>query len=365
MPNKYPGEKLFQGFNVYETRMSIEKLFRNAKMKDLVKPDCQCALDDDKVNEMGVEYQTRPELFRAKNKLIVVDLNDTWYLVDGQHRYEMMKREFERNNEIKEQMQIVWYKFYNEEDVQLLFNSINKDSIKNQMWINVDNYKMIKINQFITLLKRHYCEYFSKTKSVNGHIKAVEELKSDLNSAGFFDIPQLASLTSNELFEYFITRNDEFSELINYKQNITYNESIFYEKEKPSLIDNIVFTLKNNNFVNWLCNDNVTQVVHYYKREKKKIPQPMRNSVWRKYYGDAEVGQCPISFCCNEISRTNKPGMHCGHIVSEKNGGETNVNNLRPICKKCNFEMSHLNWLDFDDSSSCTLVNSYLQGETK
>ena len=355
MSKKYPGEKLFEGSKVYETRMTIERLFRNAKMKELVKPDCQCALDEDKVKEMGDEYRRRPELFRAKNKLIVVDLNDTWYLVDGQHRYDMMKHEFMRNNEIKEQIQIVWYKFYCEEDVRILFNSINKDSIKNQMWISIDNYKMIKINQFITLLKRHYKDYFSNTKSKNKPNKALEELKTELNCAGFFDIPQLASLTSNELYEYFITKNDEFSDLICYKQNITFNESIFYKGEIKSIQDNIVFTLKNNNFVNWLCSDKNVQVIHYYRREKKKIPQPLRNSVWRKYYGDSETGECPISFCRNIISRANtgadKPGMHCGHIVSEKNGGETTINNLRPICKKCNFEMSYLNWIEFDNTS--------------
>ena len=31
--------------------------------------------------------------------------------------------------------------------------------------------------------------------------------------------------------------------------------------------------------------------------------------------------------------------FHCGHIIAEKNGGTTTIQNLRPICAQCNLSM--------------------------
>jgi 5-methylcytosine-specific restriction endonuclease McrA len=39
--------------------------------------------------------------------------------------------------------------------------------------------------------------------------------------------------------------------------------------------------------------------------------------------------------------------FHCGHIVAEANGGETNLSNLKPICKNCNLSMGTINMNKF------------------
>ena len=36
-----------------------------------------------------------------------------------------------------------------------------------------------------------------------------------------------------------------------------------------------------------------------------------------------------------------------GHIVSEKNGGDTNVDNLKPSCQACNLAMGSQNGIDY------------------
>jgi hypothetical protein len=68
----------------------------------------------------------------------------------------------------------------------------------------------------------------------------------------------------------------------------------------------------------------------------KKIPDALRNAVWNKYIGlEKGTGMC---FCCNLeiISRGN---YDCGHIISRAKGGETMLQNLRPVCGKCNKSM--------------------------
>ena len=50
--------------------------------------------------------------------------------------------------------------------------------------------------------------------------------------------------------------------------------------------------------------------------------------------------------CCSTeiISISN---FECGHIKSEKDGGEVNIDNLRPICGNCNKSIGTKNMDDF------------------
>ena len=75
---------------------------------------------------------------------------------------------------------------------------------------------------------------------------------------------------------------------------------------------------------------------------KKRIPEELRHQVWMKQFGNVAESICP---CCNitKIS-TIKRNYEAGHIKSEKNGGETSVNNLIPICRPCNQSMGSDNW---------------------
>jgi hypothetical protein len=82
------------------------------------------------------------------------------------------------------------------------------------------------------------------------------------------------------------------------------------------------------------------------KKKKEKIPAAVRKIVWNTYIGkDNNTGKC---LCCNaeEISNTN---FECGHIKSEKNGGEVNIENLRPICGHCNKSIGGNNMDEFMD----------------
>jgi 5-methylcytosine-specific restriction endonuclease McrA len=74
------------------------------------------------------------------------------------------------------------------------------------------------------------------------------------------------------------------------------------------------------------------------KIKKKKIPQALREEVWKTYNKDKFVVKCPISWCTNEISAFN---FHVGHNIPESKGGTLDISNLLPICSKCNLSMSN------------------------
>ena len=78
--------------------------------------------------------------------------------------------------------------------------------------------------------------------------------------------------------------------------------------------------------------------------KKKSIPLTLKRNVWNKHIGES-IGKT-LCTCCKltEITQLN---FSCGHIVSEHNGGELKLPNLKPICVSCNSSMGTKNMDEF------------------
>ncbi len=78
--------------------------------------------------------------------------------------------------------------------------------------------------------------------------------------------------------------------------------------------------------------------------KKNRIPSIIKQHVWDENIG--LVNGMSNCFCCrtNIIYQIN---FHCGHIISEKNGGLITKDNLRPVCSKCNLCMQSKSMYDF------------------
>ena len=60
-----------------------------------------------------------------------------------------------------------------------------------------------------------------------------------------------------------------------------------------------------------------------HKNKRKTIPKTLKNNIWDKYIGkDKGIGKCDV--CENDIDSKN---FDCGHIISVKDNGETNIDN--------------------------------------
>lgn len=92
-------------------------------------------------------------------------------------------------------------------------------------------------------------------------------------------------------------------------------------------------------------NDSFSKVKDIDKKYKKhNIPKSLKKLVWDKNIGkDVGAAKC---LCCKH-QEIRQIEFHCGHIVAEKNGGETNINNLIPICAQCNLSMGTMNLKEF------------------
>jgi len=78
--------------------------------------------------------------------------------------------------------------------------------------------------------------------------------------------------------------------------------------------------------------------------KKKSIPLVLKRRLWNKYFGEQNgIATCP---CC-KLSQISTFSFHCGHIVSERNGGLLILDNLIPLCQSCNSSMGTKSYNDF------------------
>jgi 5-methylcytosine-specific restriction endonuclease McrA len=80
------------------------------------------------------------------------------------------------------------------------------------------------------------------------------------------------------------------------------------------------------------------------KKKKQSIPKNVRVIVWNHYIGEDIIKHKCL--CCKKVTISNT-NFEVGHVLSEKNGGTHEINNLRPICFACNHSMGSENMIDF------------------
>tara|TARA_B100001093_G_C26729743_1_gene971697 strand:- start:88 stop:405 length:318 start_codon:yes stop_codon:yes gene_type:complete len=86
---------------------------------------------------------------------------------------------------------------------------------------------------------------------------------------------------------------------------------------------------------------------------KKKIPKALREQCWITNFGRVFENSCYIPWCNNKI---NVFDFHVGHDKPESKGGTLDIQNLKPICARCNLSMSDnytiQEWMSLSDNHS-------------
>ena len=89
------------------------------------------------------------------------------------------------------------------------------------------------------------------------------------------------------------------------------------------------------------------------KPRKKLIPKALRMKLWKETFGDTLNGKC----CCCE-RELQIDNFEAGHIIAEKNGGLTVIENLSVCCKPCNTSMGVQNLEEFKKSLQYNVTDS-------
>lgn len=88
------------------------------------------------------------------------------------------------------------------------------------------------------------------------------------------------------------------------------------------------------------------------KYKKKPIQKALRMKVWETNIGNKLIGNC---YCCERELKIDN--FDCAHVIAERNGGTTTLDNLRVTCKPCNLSCHTMNLDDFKQSMNDKLIS--------
>ena len=75
------------------------------------------------------------------------------------------------------------------------------------------------------------------------------------------------------------------------------------------------------------------------KKRRSNIPKRLKDDVWNTYVGHNKA-QSNCGCCGNPFGYNN---FDCSHVISDKNGGQQTIENLRPCCASCNRSLGSKN----------------------
>jgi len=74
------------------------------------------------------------------------------------------------------------------------------------------------------------------------------------------------------------------------------------------------------------------------------MPKTLKQQVWDKRFGaDAGTGKC---YCC-KYTTIRMDDFQAGHVTARSKGGSTTIDNLEPICARCNDDMKTMNLYEY------------------
>jgi hypothetical protein len=302
------------------------KLIQTSQLKNMINiPDVQRVATHERCNEL---YNKCIKSVRANKEitglgcLSLGKFNDTYWLLDGQHRLLVCDRLYEEIGH--DQMHVVIItECETDKELDQLFNIINDTCPVADIPKGVEKKES---NIVVTYFYTRYPQIFkaSKTGRVQRphlHITRFEEEISKL----------LLYYKSDELVLALCGLNNRLK-----KMNA--NGFIVKSTDNVKKIQRFVSDgirkggLLFGIYANYECFAELypKKIIHTVRHMKKHL----KDAVWKTYNGSKTEGTCP--FCNINITRSN---CHFAHNVAHIDGGLLTVDNLYPTCSSCNLSM--------------------------
>ena len=329
------------------SELSTLQLDRPELQRDLSQETIQQIIDFQKNH-----YEKKGSFLFIGDLQIAISIdNNQMYLIDGQHRYYAILRELSdimpdyiiSLNFIKIQNSnnaIVEYPTL--EDAFILINKYTPipryilDCLEQEY---SSNYRKI-IDHFRTYVKREYKPYISEAKKPRDPNINLDKMSNKIMDDSII------------LFQFI----KDGQELFQYMKYINKNIWAAFDVEKKGEkvagkpfhgFVQYMLTTKENNWTSSVL------LLNRFKSEadkspppppptaaaannRKGIPQKVKYDLWENYFGKNYNDQtCPVC----EQTKISIIHFEAGHIIAAANGGDDTLDNLRPICEKCNRSM--------------------------
>lgn len=282
------------------------------------------------------------EHFEPINKSVVEEL-----VLYDYSNYKMSKSIIASNDNFVKKMYVVSLNNI----LEKYYDAVIDKSKKDKNFIIEENYNSLVKNK----IKNIFIEKLPLPKINNSRLSFVkterdmyEHEKKEYIDNLFKNTNQYYYKNFNFSFDNLNVDNWEFyAELFNIILN-EYNTNnlinIDNEQNKDNCVNDIKITHKSKTGGKKEITTKTIEKSKEKKQKKKTIPPQLKIKVWNKHIGD-EIGKTKC-LCC-KLQDIYQASFSCGHIVSEINGGELKLNNLKPICSSCNSSMGSKNMNEY------------------
>jgi hypothetical protein len=337
------------------------------KMNDIIDiPEIQGTLQIEKVNSMIDSYKKYKHHLLSRCLLTIahciVGNEEHFYLLDGQHRREAALQLVKENPDYNETMLLAIIEVNSQIEFNTLFEEINEDSskcvYKNLPIFDKEIYEKLK-----KLLINNY-DFLPKCSSSKNRLYEVSEFVELLCTKKIITFIKKNNDTANpkKIFNFLQKKDKEFFSKGQYLEIYNKNKDTFKIKEQDSINNKSAMFMKKNNFIDWILDENIEPMHDFNKRYK--ISKQLQKDVWIKEFQSLPNGKCPIFNCDNILTSNIINSWQCGHIISIKNGGNNDINNLKPICPACNQKMSSTNWENWEnDKIKELIIDTYFDND--
>ena len=304
---------------------------------EILIPYDQRVRDDDKVEEI-INYQMgQLKSFGRCNFMGLINIHfcletNEKYLVDGQHRYEAIRKINETNN-IPIMFELV--SVNSMEQLKENYKLINKNTPLPEFPDNIDKNIPEDVAKYFKTTYPTIWSKSSRARRPNIYFNYFQE------ALGFL-VEKLDIKDKKTLIELVDEINKSLSKWprINYPESKNISDAMMKKCMESNFYIGLYKHVSDEFRYVW-----VKDIIHHktgyiYKRintiKKKSISKTLKTAIWDKNIGnDKRSAYC---ICCvNNIIKIED--FDAGHIISEKKGGETNNMNLLPICSPCNKSM--------------------------
>jgi hypothetical protein len=297
-------------------------------------------------------------------KLSVCKLQESYYIIDGNHRFLSYKTLKEKYPEFPE----------------ISFSIENVDSVE-EVWNSFKN-----INKSIPVPEQYLDPL--RLPSIETDIRdAIEKFRKSNKRNIIFKLskkPIQPNISSNEISDELVKY--EFGKIMIYdfldKLNEFCKNSLHLVEHKPESLKKAKTTncyfgmFKKNKGFSFadILKLYIEQVKDEYgikllksttsdkdEKECKSLimsDKDLREQVWEKYNGESINGAC---FCCG-ITLKCLSCWHLGHIIPNKDGGKKTTDNIVPLCSTCNTLMSGNNLFDWIKEQELRNISKYQVG---
>lgn len=315
-------------------------------------PNEQRIRDDDKVSDIILYQQKELRDNGCCNFIGTINIHfceetQHFYLVDGQHRYEAIKS-INKTNNINIIIEIVTVTTLDE--LRMNYQIINMNTPLPEFSETIDKNIPEEVALFFKSEYPHIWSKSSRARRPNLYFNYFQEALGVITD-------KLELKSAQELQKIVVDYNDRLS---NWDYSQFPDSKNLNDGMVQKCIENNIFLGLFRHVSDEFCYDWVREIVKQFTGEDMKrtqgknwntkscISKSLKTSIW-----DANIGnniRAALCICCNntEIKVEN---FHAGHIVAESLGGETDQNNLLPICATCNTSMGSTHMNDFVKSN--------------